>query len=266
MKHSLQATILLVLLFFLAHTIGLLVVNHYLEEDLPYNIQKPEIDEQVSYIPIFIMILLGTILALILIRFRANRLWKFWFLFSVVITLSIAFSSFLVSSIAFILALLLALIRLYKPNPLVHNFTELFIYGGLAAVFVPILNLFSVSILLILISIYDFIAVFKTKHMIKLAKFQTNSKIFTGLSLPYKREKEKKISTAILGGGDIGFTLLFSGVILKFYSLPSALLVSGITTLALLGLFYYGRKNKFYPAMPILSLGCFIGYSLILLL
>ena len=32
-----------------------------------------------------------------------------------------------------------------------HNVTELFIYGGLAAIFVPLFNLFSVIILLLLI-------------------------------------------------------------------------------------------------------------------
>jgi len=38
-----------------------------------------------------------------------------------------------------------------------NNFTEIFIYGAMGAIFVPILNLFSVSLLLIFISIYDFI-------------------------------------------------------------------------------------------------------------
>ena len=40
--------------------------------------------------------------------------------------------------------------------------------------------------------------------------------------------------------------------------LPIVLAASG----ALYLLFYYSKKGKFYPAMPFLSLGCFIGASL----
>jgi len=32
------------------------------------------------------------------------------------------------------------------------------------------------------------------------------------------------------------------------------------TTLALFSLFMYAKKNKFYPAMPFLTAGCFIGF------
>ena len=55
--------------------------------------------------------------------------------------------------------------------------------------------LFAVFVLLILISVYDFIAVFKIKHMITLAKFQTKSKVFAGLFVPYRREKAKEKTT-----------------------------------------------------------------------
>ena len=96
--------------------------------------------------------------------------------------------------------------------------------------------------------------------MVKLAKFQTEGKIFTGLLIPY----DKKV--AILGGGDIGFTLLFSGVILREMGIVAAVIVSSIVALSLLGLFLYSRKNRFYPAMPPLTIGCFIGLLIVKLL
>ena len=48
------------------------------------------------------------------------------------------------------------------------------------------LTLKQASILLVLISIYDMIAVWKSKHMITLAKFQLDTKSFAGLAMNYR--------------------------------------------------------------------------------
>ena len=275
MKHNLSITFILALLFLSSHFVGLAVINQYLprtistgeivEKDLPLNIERPEIEAKTSFVPIFFIILISTFLALILIKFQLFKIWKFWFFLSVLLTLIIAFSAFVSQIYAVIVAFILALLKLFKRNIIINNLVEIFIYGGLAAIFVPIFNIFSISILLVLISIYDAYSVFKSKHMIKLAKFQEKAKVFSGLNIPYKVQEGKKqiFTTAILGGGDIGFTLFFSGVILKEFNLISALIVSFAAMLALLVLLVYGKKGKFYPAMPVLSLGCFIGFLIV---
>ena len=260
MKHSVKITAILVSLFLLAQLIGLFIVDSYLVEELPYDIQRPEFEEETSFIPIFVIIIIATIIAMILARFRAESLWKIWFFLAVVFTLAIAFSSVLPEIIALILSLLLAILKVFRRNLIVHNFTELFIYGGLAAIFVPILSILSISILLVLISLYDIYAVWKSKHMVKLAKFQAKMKLFAGIFIPY----EKK--TAILGGGDIGFPLLFAGVILDKIGLLSSIIVILFSTLALLLLLIYSKKGRFYPAMPFISAGCFLGYLVVLLI
>ena len=172
---------------------------------------------------------------------------------------------------------------------LVQNITELFVYGGLAAIFVslfknPQWGVFWAFILLLIISIYDIIAVLKTKHMIKLAKFQTKSKIFAGLLVPYKKiEKPKtkmaklkktKVKIAVLGGGDIAFPLIFAGAVMQKLMITNpewigflkTLIIPLCVTFALLFLLIRGQENKFYPAMPFLSIGCFVGYLIILIL
>jgi len=58
---------------------------------------------------------------------------------------------------AIIISLILALSNLSSPT-LSYNFTELFIYGGLAAS-CSYNDIFAVSVLLIIIAIYDAIAV-----------------------------------------------------------------------------------------------------------
>ena len=150
--------------------------------------------------------------------------------------------------------------------------TQLFIYGGLAAIFVPILNLFAMIMLLFFISGYDMYAVWKSKHMVKLAKFQTST-AFAGVMIPYKlaslkkgKKKKVKVKSAILGGGDIGFPLLFAGVIFKTLLVKGVemaflktLIIPVFVTITLGWLFVEAEKDKFYPAMPAVSVGCFLG-------
>lgn len=276
MKHTAIVTTVLILLFLITQITGLLIVKNYLpKETLPFNIEKPQIAEETSFIPLFITILISTALAFILIRFSAFKLWKLWFFISVFACLLIALASFIPELLALPIAFIFTAFRVFKPNFIIHNFTEIFIYGGLAAIFVPILNIFSITILLILISFYDMIAVWKTKHMIKLAKFQTDSKMFAGLLVPYQihhkiktkaTQKSEPGRTAILGGGDMGFPLLFAGVVLKTSNFFNSFIIVLAATLTLFLLFYFAEKKKFYPAMPFLSLGCLLGYLITLLI
>tara|TARA_Y100000310_G_scaffold342036_1_gene443463 strand:+ start:128 stop:1003 length:876 start_codon:yes stop_codon:yes gene_type:complete len=291
MKHNLKITLTLILIFLLAQFTGLFVVNHYLDHDLPYDLQPPEIENKsYSFIPIIIGIVLGTLVFLLLAKFRKPFILKLWFFLTIWLTLSLSFNAFFNSTIAAILAIFFSVYRMVRPNIIVHNLTEIFIYGGLAAFLIPIFNIFSAILLLIFISIYDIIAVWKTKHMVTLAEFQRKSKLFAGISISYNKDKTsnkiikkdhkksktitKKVSSAVLGGGDIGFPLIFASVVLKNLlqtePITSAFLKTSIipiiTAIALLILLLKGEKDKYYPAMPFLSAGVFLGYIIVLLL
>jgi presenilin-like A22 family membrane protease len=176
-----------------------------------------------------------------------------------------------------LIALPLAYIKIYRPNFYVHNLTELLIYPGIASVFVPILNLWTIIVLLILISIYDMWAVWHSGVMQKMAKYQIHKlKIFSGFFIPYmskqlklkmrgmKKSKLKKVkvNVAILGGGDVVFPIIASGVILKTFGLIPALFVVAGATMGLALLFLFAEKRKFYPAMPFISAGIFVGMVL----
>jgi len=270
MKHSKNIIAILIILFLAAQYTGLFIVNSYSTQEtqiiegkevvkttwepLPYNIERPHFKEETSYLPMLILILITTFLVMLVLKFRAEWLWKAWFFLAVVFCLTIAFNSFMKETLAFALAIVLTIFKVFKRNPITHNISEIFIYGGLVAVFAPIMNISSIIILLLLISAYDFIAVFKTKHMISMAKFQARMKLFAGLLIPYKKNK-----IAVLGGGDIGIPLLFAAIVMKTNFL-GALIIPIFAALALLYLMISGDKNKFYPAMPYLTIGCLIGY------
>ena len=255
MKHNYKVIGIILGLFLLAQVVGLYVSNYYYSvDDLPLGLERPEVQEETSFVTIFVFIVVATIMVLLLLKFQLWKLWKFWFLIAVFYCLTLSFSTFVSIIIAIALALVLAIWRVFFPNPYVHNFTEIFIYGALAAIFAPLLSVFGMVLLLVLISVYDYIAVFKTKHMVKMAKSQTKSKVFAGLLVPYGK------NVAILGGGDIGFPLLFSAVVLGKYGFSYLVsLIPLCAALSLFGLFYYGDKKKFYPAMPFITVGCLVG-------
>lgn len=276
MKHTKKVTLLLVSLFFIAQLVGLGVLQSYLEKEtyvvdgttktnvtwgkLPYDVERPAFEEKTGFLSLFGTILIATALILVIMKFKFFTLWKFWFFLSVWFCLTVAFHAVLPQHQALFLAAVLAGGKILMRQTFLHNFTEVFIYGGLAAVFVPFLTLWTISLLLILISAYDAYAVWKSKHMVSMATFQTKMKLFAGFMIPYGKKH------AILGGGDIGFPLIFSGVVLKSFGMVESIIVSLVVSLALLILLIKAEKNKYYPAMPFISLGCFIGLAFVFLL
>lgn len=299
MKHAPPVVLALLGLFIIAQVIGMFVVSNYVDpvatketgeivyNDLPGGFERPDVEAiggpDYTFIFIGIAVIVGTGLLLLIIKFGQLGLWKIWYSLSVVISLWIAWAAFIPSIVAGILAIIAAGIKVFRPNFYVHNLTELFIYSGLAAIFVPILNIFSASILLILISLYDMYAVWKSKHMVALAKFQTSSNLFAGLSVPKdlkapvsavemeEPKKSKKIPedaepVAIIGGGDIGFPLLFAGAVMAVHGMSLSFIIPLFATIGLATLFVISKKGKFYPAMPFISAGCFVGLGIVYLI
>lgn len=293
MKHSLKITLILLTIFLLAQFIGIGVLYNYIDpvksaeegktifKDLPIG-ERPPIDEKISFIPIILAVLIGTGILLLLIKFNWIWVWKFWFLLAIVVALGVAFSAFIDPRYAFTIALIAGLWKIFKPNVWIQNLTELFVYGGLAAIFSPLFNLWSISILLVLIAGYDAYAVWKSKHMITLAKSQSKAKVFAGLLIPYQigsgrvgkkkklsetsKKSLKKVRTAILGGGDIGFPLIFAGVVLKELGLWQSLVIPFFALAGLALLLFKAKDKKFYPAMPFIAAGCFIGLGVVWLI
>lgn len=303
MKHSLKIIILLLGMFLITQLIGIVVVNQYSPEtidvvdvdgnvlnhttyNLPYGMDPPEdITPTSTLISIVLAIAMAVVLMLVLMKFRAEFFLRSWFFIVVTLALGIAINAFIMEVpyagvISIIIAIPLAILKLFKRNIVVHNLTELLIYPGIASIFVPLLNIWTIILLLILISIYDMYAVWHAGFMQKMAEYQIKKlKFFTGFFIPYlgNKQKEKikklkknenpkgkkvKVNVAILGGGDVVFPIILSGVVLNTLGLIQAIMISVGATLALGFLFYISKKGKFYPAMPFISIGCFIALGL----
>jgi presenilin-like A22 family membrane protease len=239
-------------------------------------------DFYTSFLPSIIVAFIFAIVILILLtKFNFGFFLKLWFFVVVLIAIGIFFNSFFPNEkyfpyLALVFALPLALIKVYKRNFLLHNLTELIIYPSIAAVFVSLLNFWTVLILLVLISLYDMWAVWKSGIMQKMAKYQMNElKIFSGFFVPYiskkvrmslkklpkseLKNKKVKANVAILGGGDVVFPIITAGVMLKQFGFWPAIFVVAGATLGISYLLFFAEKKKFYPAMPFITAGIFLG-------
>lgn len=299
MKHTWKITIILLTMFLVTQIIGLAVIHAYVSQELPYGMQPPALETQKDFFSMLPMIGIAFVIAIFLVilltKIKAALFLRLWFFVVVILAVGITLNSLFfyfeipyTAIIAAVIALPLAFFKIFKRNLLVHNITELMIYPGIAAVFVPILNIWTVIILLILISAYDIYAVWHSGFMQKMAKFQINElKFFAGFFVPYLSKKERKkirtlkqkykkkqipekvlkkkkiqVSLAILGGGDVIFPIIAAGIFLNAFGLISALLITICATIALAGLFIAARRGKFYPAMPFLTAGIFAGMLL----
>lgn len=324
MKHNSIITLILICMFVITQLIGIAVISSYsptqeyvfnetsgqidtviIQKELPYGMQPPEIDPEFSLTTILISFVIAILIIFLLMRIKAKLFLRIWFFVVVIIaigiTLNALFKDFLpyASIIALIIALPIAIFKIFKRNMLVHNLSELLIYPGIAAVFVPLLNIPVAIILLLAISAYDIWAVWHSGFMQKLANFHINElKLFGGFFVPYagkkirlkiknlkqqiKTEKGKskskktkqaesklksiKINLAILGGGDVVFPLILAGVVLRTLGVIPALIVVLGASVALSLLLIMSKKGKFYPAMPFLTSGVLFGLALALLI
>jgi presenilin-like A22 family membrane protease len=320
MKHDIKIVGIILAMFIITQFIGLYVINYYspvkvvdnVQENitssnqLPFGLEPPPESNQANIWQTLLYIIPSFVIAIsiffILTKFKAEIVLKIWFFIVVIIALSTSIISFFHSSalvfliISLAIAIPLAFFKIYRRNFLVHNLTELLIYPGIAAVFVALLSsadnpdrgIYSIIVLLILISIYDLWAVWHSGIMQKMAKYQINKlKIFAGFFIPYvsgklrmkfkkmkksdKRNRKIKINVALLGGGDVIYPLIAAGVVLRKFGFTSVLglelpLASLLIVLgAVLGLSYilfFGERKKAYPAMPFISAGVFVALGL----
>ena len=256
---------------------------------LPYGLEPPEVEKEISLLSIIFAFIIAVFFVFLLTKLKAALFIRLWFFVVVIIVLAITFNAllswfisykFYPEIISLLIALPLAIYKIFKRNLIVHNITELLIYPGIAVVFVPLLNTWTIITLLIIISVYDIWAVWHSGFMQKMAKYQINElKLFAVFFVPYLNKKQRelvreakakksklkksmKVNLAILGGGDVVFPIITAGVIFRTLGLLPALIVSLCATISLFILFVFAKKGKFYPAMPFITAGLLVGIGL----
>ena len=172
MKHSSRITIILILVFLVAQIFGLFTVNSYIQVEVDESGEIivahpdtaigeiPELEGKekgIAFIPIIVTVLLGTMLLFLLIKLGWGFIFKYWFLLAILVSLAVTFEVYFskifnptISIVsAFVLGLIFAIWKVFRPNVYIHNITEVFTYTGIAIIFSGFLNLNSAILLLL---------------------------------------------------------------------------------------------------------------------
>jgi len=265
-------------LFYLTLTLGILCAIE-LQKILKF--QKLELPF-ISLFEFIFYFFLATVFLFLIFRFLRektvkSKIYKILFLSVSFFSSLIFFESFLAEPIPLFLVFLLIFWWIKNPIVLNQNLLMIFSLAGIGASLGLSLNPKVVILILMILSIYDFVAVYKTKHMVKIAKEMIETGTILGLIFPFelpgflKSTKEIKPGEGkflILGGGDVAFPLIFSVSLLKIGILKSFL----VSLFSLLGLFanflffIKQKERKPMPALPLISLFSIIGYFFVSIL
>jgi presenilin-like A22 family membrane protease len=195
---------------------------------------------------------------------------------------------FLPTFIAILIMGILIMLWLEFPTVWVHDVLMVLGLAGVASFFGLGFTPPIVVALLLIFSVYDFIAVYKTKHMVLMAKEMIEKKVILGFIIPkdlkFFKDKLKEIRVGpvarasreagapdlrnfmILGGGDVVFPNLLAAAVI-----PSGILKALIIVLfSLIGSFFsyyiFMREKEPIPALPPVALFAIIGYLITLFL
>ena len=257
MRRSNSVILWMTVTFLLAEFFGFAIQTHYAKTELPFGLTPPPVTEEQSVGYFIAMVLVATVIFLIIIKFALFLIWKIWYVLAVTLCSAVSLRVILNDNLALVAAFLSAVLSTVEKDPYFYNLVQVLCYAGLASIFSPIFNIGSMIILLVLISVYDFVSVYITGHMVTLAKSQEKTGIYSGVVVKDVERNE----SAFLGGGDLILPMLFSGVAGRTSVISGYFVIYGATA-ALLVLLLMGEKRKAYPAMPILSTGMIMGYMI----
>jgi len=222
-------------------------------EEIPPAVEEPE--NPASSVFIFMYILAGTGILLLLLKFKLDfiiRIMSFLLLITgLSLTLGVLFGF-----IGLFLAMILFIISILRSrNPVVMNIVLLFTTPGIGALFGSSLAFIPALILILILSAYDLVAVFGTKHMITLAE-GARGKIPLMFSIPFEG---RYIG---LGTGDLAIPVIFSVSVMRDYSFMNAILtgLGGLVGITLLFVYILNKKEVTLPALPPICAGLIAGF------
>lgn len=177
----------------------------------------------------------------------------------------------------FFAAVLMVLIFLSMKKVWIHNLGMILGIGGIGAVIGSAISPQTAVIALVVLSFYDIIAVYVTKHMVRMAKSMIESGATFGFIIP-STTKEFLTSTdqaqvqaggrfMILGSGDIGLPLVMAASVVRI-SAPQALIVCLFSLVGLFVthlMFVNQKERRAMAALPPIATMTIIGYLVALI-
>jgi presenilin-like A22 family membrane protease len=249
---------------------------------------KPE-PINLSNLLIYFVVITLVILAFLKISKKGSGVMlQIFFVLAVFSGLDILFGTFTGEPTATILAAGLIILRFVRPTVWLHNLVVIGGLAGIGAMLGITLLPRDAIILLIILAVYDVIAVYKTKHMVKMAKAMIKKRVILGIIIPEKilglkasmaDVEQDKIPVKrilkpgergkfmILGGGDLVLPLLLIASVANQNIWQSVIiLIFALLGLLAMHLLFIKLKSKPMPALPPLAVFSILGYLVSLLI
>lgn len=232
------------------------------------DLKKPEISLG-NFLLYFLII---TALMLLFLKFaKRNAPFQIFFILALFIGIQTVFGAILSGSLPTVLAIIFILLRIFSPTVLVHNLTVMLAIAGASAALGLSIGPLVAAVLLSILSVYDIIAVYKTKHMVKMAKEMAQRGALFAFVIPEKisdirahiggvKPGEEKFF--MLGGGDVALPLLLV-ISTVPQGIKQSLIVAAFAFLGFLFtyiLFSSQKVRRPMPALPPIALATILGY------
>jgi presenilin-like A22 family membrane protease len=144
-------------------------------------------------------------------------------------------------------------------RPSLKNAAAILATAGVGVIFGISLGLFPVVLFLILLSIYDYLSVFSTKHMVEMANFVVERNLaFTVTAKAPPAAPGQKEQRVDLGTGDMVAPIMLEVSALTFSPVAAAFVFVGAVASLALFLNYVWKKKMILPALPPIVLGMLV--------
>ncbi len=243
----------LAITFLLIELIGIFVAQNLYTQGYAQALFTENINDAVNGLYLFGMIIFSTIILLLVLKFkRSNKLIWAMEMLAIFSTSIIVFSSFFPND--YIIALLLSAILFGLRYSQIKNVTRRTIAASIAVMgagaYIGIsLGLIPLIIFVTILSLYDILAVFFTKHMVQIGKESTQNNFAFTIAIP------TKLHNFELGNGDLVIPLAIAASILTNGPFQHNWLISGLVLgMSFLGLGlsvqFVSQYKKAMPALP----------------
>ena len=160
----------------------------------------------------------------------------------------------IVSGIAFAAA------KAFLPN--LKNPAAIMATAGVGVVFGISMGIVPVLIFLMLLSVYDFISVFLTKHMVEMANYIISKDLAFTVTARAPATETGPVKRIDLGTGDLIAPVMMEVSVLSFSPLAALFVMLGSVVAMALFLTLVWRKKLVLPALPPIVLGMLSGLLL----
>ncbi|MCX6813354.1 MAG: presenilin family intramembrane aspartyl protease [Candidatus Azambacteria bacterium] len=214
---------------------------------------------------------IGTAIVLGMIRImHGGLLLRLFFLFALFSGTLITTSVFIPDTWAFIFSLFLIFLYIIWPRVWFHNLILILTLPGIAALLGASLNPWTTVLILIIMSVYDYVAVYKTKHMVRMAKAMISGRAIFAMIFPehwhgfksHLNEAHPGEGFMMLGTGDFVFPLIMVASAYTISPVAAWLVFSfALIGLLLMHLIFVSQKiRRPMPALPPLAAFAIIGF------